>query len=91
MTVADVKALKASLVTPPTVWPLQLPLPADVHGDQERHSDHVEDPGKPVAVREVPEAHAGLDRADKTDHPTLRRKGLHLVSVPAIQNLKRER
>jgi hypothetical protein len=44
-----------------------------------------------VAVREVPEAHAGLDRADKTDHPTLRRKGLHLVSVPAIQNLKRER
>lgn len=77
------------LVTPPAAWPLQLPLTADVHRDQERDSDRVEDPVDPVAVREVPKAHAGLDRADETDHPTLRRKRLHLVSVPAIRNLKR--
>jgi hypothetical protein len=44
-----------------------------------------------VAVGEVPEAHAGLDCADKTDHPTLHRKGLHRVSVPAIRNVKLKR
>jgi len=79
------------LVTPRAAWPLQLPLPADVHGDQEGDSDHVENPVDPMAVREVPEAHTGLDRSDQTDNPTLLRKGLHPVSVPATRNLNRKR
>ena len=78
------------LVAPSTLWRFQLPPPADVRDDQERHSDRVEDPGKPVAAREVPEAHAGLDRADKRDHPTLRGKGLHPVSVPAFPEPRAE-
>ena len=50
----------------------------EVYEDEERDSDHVEDPGKPMAVCEIPKGYAALDRADDTQYPVPRRQNLYM-------------
>ena len=62
----------AVLVASPAALALPPAFSADVNGNEKDDGDRQEDPVDPMAAREIPESHAGLDRADNTEYPVAR-------------------